>query len=149
MSNLLHADITDPIIGSFHFLYREFGFGFLESVYSSGLSVELQFRGFEVRREVTADVVFRGVTIGHFRADMVVENRVLVEVKATKALTTADERQLLNYLKASKLEVGLLLHFGPTPKVIRRVMTHRPEDQQRVPRAPRAPRLAVGKRAEP
>jgi GxxExxY protein len=125
MSGLLHAAITDPIIGSFHFLYRELGYGFLESVYCKGLVVDLQFRGLGVQREVSAEVVFRGVTIGQFRADMVVENRVLVEVKATKALTAADERQLLNYLKASKLEVGLLLHFGPAPKVIRRVMSHR------------------------
>jgi GxxExxY protein len=63
-------------------------------------------------------------TVGQYRADLVVENRVLVEVKTTKALTTADERQLSNYLKASKLEVGLILHFGPEPKVVRRLLTH-------------------------
>ena len=123
MTDLLHADITDPIIGSFHYLYRELGYGFLEAVYTNGLVVELQVRGLSVRREVPADVVFRGVTIGHYRADLVAEDRVLVEVKATKALTTADERQLLNYLKASRLEVGLLLHFGPSPRIVRRVMS--------------------------
>jgi GxxExxY protein len=122
--HLLHADITAPILDSFRYLYREWGYGFLETPYRKGLVIELALRGLSVRQEVPFEIVHRGVVIGEYRADMVVEDRVLVEVKATRALTTADERQLLNYLKASKLEVGLILHFGPEPKVVRRLLTH-------------------------
>ena len=125
MPHLLHADITAPILDSFRFLYKELGFGFLEAPYRKGLVIELAVRGLSVKEEVPFDIVHRGVVIGHYRADMVVEGRVLVEVKATKALTSADDRQLLNYLKASGLEVGLILHFGPAPKIIRRVRSRR------------------------
>lgn len=124
MPHLLHADITAPILDSFRYLYKEWGYGFLESPYRRGLVIELTLRGLSVQEEVPYDIVHRGVVVGHYRADLVVENRVLVEVKATRALTTADERRLLNYLKASKIEVGLLLHFGPVPKVVRRLLTH-------------------------
>jgi GxxExxY protein len=122
--HLLHADITAPILDSFRYLYKELGYGFLESPYRKGIVVELAFRGLAVKEEAPFDIIHRGVVIGQYRADLVVEDRVLVEVKATKALTTADERQLLNYLKASELEVGLILHFGPSPKVVRRLLTH-------------------------
>jgi len=122
--HLLHSDITAPILDSFRYLYKEWGYGFLETPYRRGIVIELTLRGLSVKEEVPYDIVHRGVIVGHYRADLVVEDRVLVEVKATRALTSADERQLLNYLKASKLEVGLLLHFGPTPKVVRRLLTH-------------------------
>ena len=125
MPVLLHADVTAPIVASFKYLYSELGYGFLESVYQKGMRLEIELRGLAVRQEARFDVVHRGVALGEYRADMVVENRVLVEVKATRALTTADERQLLNYLKVSGLEVGLILHFGPEPRVVRRILTRR------------------------
>jgi GxxExxY protein len=121
--HLLHADITAPILDSFRFLYKEWGYGFLESPYRRGLVIELGLRGLSVKEEVPFDIVHRGIVIGRYRADMVVEEGVLVEVKATKSLTTADERQLLNYLKASRLQAGLILHFGPVPRCVRRVLS--------------------------
>ena len=93
----------------------ELGFGFLEGIYTSALAVELGHRGLAVVREAPIEVFYRGVLVGRYRLDMTVEDRVLVEAKATKTVSQADERQLLNYLKATNYEVGLLLHFGPTP----------------------------------
>jgi GxxExxY protein len=112
------------VIGGFHEVYKDFGFGFLEGVYANAFSVELRCRGLEVVREVPIEVVYRGVSVGNYRADMIVEGRVLVEVKAGKAISEADERQLLNYLKASNCEVGMLLHFGPKPKIRRFIYTN-------------------------
>ena len=85
------------------------------------MAVELEFRGLRVRREVPTEVVYRGVSVGRFRLDLVVEEQLIVEVKAARTLVEADERQLLNYLKATKFEVGLLLNFGPEPKFRRLV----------------------------
>lgn len=123
-SPLLEADITNPVIGAFYAVYNDLGFGFLESIYANALAVELQYRGLSYSREVPADVVYRGVPVGLCRFDMIVEGRVLVEIKSTKAIIAADERQIQNYLKASSVEVGLWLHFGPEPKPRRFILTN-------------------------
>jgi GxxExxY protein len=123
-STLLEAQLTGQIGGAFFDVYRELGFGFLEGAYANAFSVELRSRGLHVAREVPIEVVYRGVPVGTYRADMIVEGRVLVEVKAGKAVSEADERQLLNYLKASNCEVGMLLHFGPKPKIRRFIYTN-------------------------
>lgn len=88
------------------------------------MAVELRFRGLDVVREVPSEVVYRGVPVGFYRADMTVNECLLIEIKATKTITDADERQLLNYLKASRIEVGLLLHFGPKPSFRRLTYTN-------------------------
>jgi GxxExxY protein len=118
---MLLAHLTNSTLGSFFQVYRCFGFGFLERNYSNAMAVELAFRGLRVRREVPTEVVYRGVSVGRFRLDLVVEERLIVEVKAARTLVEADERQLLNYLKATRFEVGLLLNFGPEPKFRRLV----------------------------
>lgn len=118
---MLEEHLTKQILAAFFPVYRDLGFGFLEPVYSNSFAVELQKRGIPFKREVPLHVLFCGVDVGFYRADFIVDERVLVEVKATQALSDADERQLLNYLKASRIEVGLLLHFGPSPKFRRRV----------------------------
>ena len=91
------------------------------------LVIEFQLRGLQVLREVTTEVVYKGVPVGLYRPDLVVDNKVLIEVKANQVLTQADERQILNYLKATKLEVGLRLNFGPKPTFRRLVFSQREE----------------------
>ena len=115
----LERELTGAIISAFYFCYNELGFGFLESVYRRALTIELRLRGFHIVEEALVEAMFRGVQVGTYRLDLLVEHRVVVEVKATAALGPADKRQLLNYLRASNLEVGLLLHFGPEPVIHR------------------------------
>ncbi len=125
MVELLHAELTERIIGVFRDVYREYGNGFYESVYANSMAIELGAAGLDVKREVVTEVFYKGVVVGWYRADMIIESRVLLEIKATKALSTGDERQLLNYLKASGIKVGLLLNFGPDAQIVRRVLTRR------------------------
>ena len=112
-------DTTRAIIGVFFRVYNELGFGFLESVYRRALAHELRKLGLGIDVEASIDVWYDGIQVGHFRADLLVERRVIVETKASAALVDADRKQLLNYLRASDLEVGLLLHFGPKAAVKR------------------------------
>lgn len=114
-ARLVEKELTSEIIGSFYTVYNAFGYGFLESPYANALSLELQARGLQVQREVPVELRYEGTTVGFYRMDMVVEGRVLIENKASAAIAEADCRQLFNYLRASNLTVGLLLHFGPKP----------------------------------
>jgi len=118
-----HRSLTGEIIGAFLEVHRTFGYGFLESVYRRALSVELAHRGIAVGQEVGYELVHRGVPIGFYRADLVVESVVVVEVKAGLVPDPVAPVQLLNYLKVSRLPVGLLLHFGPRPGIKRVVAT--------------------------
>jgi GxxExxY protein len=113
IATLLHANITERIIQAFFRVYNELGFGFLESIYQNALIVALGKLGLTAKREVPIEVFYEGVGVGTFRYDVLVEGKVLVEVKAAERISEADERQLLNYLRATNIEVGLLLHFGP------------------------------------
>ena len=109
---MLEAALSNRVIGAFFRVHQHLGFGFLETIYVNALSVELQLGGIGFKREVPIEVIYRGVPVGTYRLDMVVEDRIVIEAKSSKALIEADERQLLNYLHASRFEVGLLLHFG-------------------------------------
>jgi len=120
-AELLHGDITGEIISAFYSVYNELGYGFLESVYVRALAIELFQRRMNVSREVPVTVYYKGVTVGTYRADLVVADNVVVEVKAGDHAVEHDRPQLLNYLRASGKEVGLLLHFGPRA-VLRRVI---------------------------
>lgn len=111
---LIKGQLTEGIVGAFYHVHTGIGFGFPEHIYANALAVELDRRGLSVTREVPVEVVYAGVTVGRYRLDMIVDGAVLVEIKSTRTLTTADERQLLSYLKATDLEIGLLLHFGPS-----------------------------------
>lgn len=117
----LHADVTGRIIGVFYDVYNELGHGFLESVYQAAMEVALAEAGMTVGRQVPVPVWFRGRSIGEFFADLLVENVVLVELKAVRTLEPSHEAQLLHYLRATPFEVGLLLNFGPKPQVKRLV----------------------------
>jgi GxxExxY protein len=110
-----HGDITQKIIRVFYGVYNELGHGFLESVYEKSLEVALNSMGLKVRRQIEIPVWFRGHQVGDFSADMLVEGCVLIELKAARALDSAHNAQLLNYLRATEIEVGLLLNFGLKP----------------------------------
>jgi GxxExxY protein len=115
-----HSDLTEKIIGAFYAVYSALGYGFLEKNYVKALSIELNRRGMSAQSEVAIVVYYAGQLIGEYRADLVVNNLVIVEVKAAKVLLEEHEAQLLNYLKATPYEVGLLLNFGPKPEQKRR-----------------------------
>ena len=114
-----HEQTTREIIGVFFDVYNELGYGFLESVYREAMTIALQYHGLQVEREFPLSARFRGQLIGNFKADLVVKGSVIVELKAVRSLEPAHEAQILNYLRASVLEVGLLLNFGPKPQVRR------------------------------
>jgi GxxExxY protein len=122
---LLQADRTQAILGAFYHVYDRFGAGFLEAVYANALAVVLRRAGHRVEREVPFEIVFLGERIGFYRADFVVDAAVIVEVKARRTIDPASSAQLLNYLRASNLEVGLLLNFGPKAEFKRVVSTPR------------------------
>ena len=100
-------------------VYNKLGFGFLENVYSGALLLESKRRGHHVAREVSVPILYDGVQIARYKMDFIVDDLVVVEVKSSAVLSPTDRRQVLNYLRATELEVGLLLHFGPTPKFYR------------------------------
>lgn len=121
--SLLHSEVTDPIIGAFYAVYNDLRHGYLEAVYCSALEVEFKRRGVPYQREVSLEVTYKGAIVGFFRTDFVIAERVVIEVKATRQLGDADRRQLLNYLRTTKTEVGLILHFGPKAEFHRMVFT--------------------------
>ena len=120
----MEESLTRQIIGAFFYVYDRLGFGFLEAVYRRALAHVLRRAGLTVECEKSVDVWFDGVHVGHYRVDMVVENKVVVELKAADRLTASDRKQLLNYLRASNIEVGLLLNFGPKAQFKRLVYSN-------------------------
>ncbi len=124
---LRYAPTTKRLIGLFFDVYHELGHGFLESVYEAAFAVALEESGLKFERQKPLTVWFRGRLVGTFRADAVVEDAVLVELKAARVLGPPHEAQLLNYLKATNLTVGLIFNFGPRPKFLRRVVEDRRE----------------------
>jgi GxxExxY protein len=113
---LRHSAVTEKIIGVFYDVYNELGHGFLESTYAEALIVALQEAGLSTAREIPVPVWFRGKKVGQYYADLIVEGVVLLELKAARALDSAHEAQLLHYLRATEVEVGLLLNFGLRPQ---------------------------------
>ena len=114
-----HSEITDTIIGVFYDVYNDLGFGFLESVYRNSLRIALLEEGIAVEQEVPIVVLFRGKNVGDFKADLVVNGVILLELKTAAAIVAAHESQVINYLRATSLELGLILNFGPKPQVRR------------------------------
>ena len=111
-----HGEITQKIIGVFFDVYNELDHGFLESVYAKSLELALNASGLQACRKIEVPVMFRGHNVGDFEADMLVEKSVLLELKTARALDSSHEAQLLNYLRATDIEVGLLLNFGLKPE---------------------------------
>ncbi len=119
--NFLHSDITSKIIKAYYNVYNTLGFGFLERVYENAMMIELKKLGMECEKQKQIDVFYDGQNIGLYFADIVVENKIIIELKATEMLIEEHEIQLVNYLKATDLEVGLLFNFGKTPEYKRKV----------------------------
>jgi GxxExxY protein len=116
---LLHGALTHEVIGAFFEVYNDLRWGLLESVYGGALEIEFQDRRIAYLREAKLDVRYKGRAAGFFRADFLIENRVVLELKASVAIGDPDRRQLLNYLRLTGMSLGLLLHFGPEPRVVR------------------------------
>lgn len=115
-----HKSLTDQIIKAFYAVYNVLGYGFLETVYENALAIELREMGLKVAQEAPIIVTYRDQEIGYYEADLLVEDAVIVELKATRNFAPEHEAQLLNYLKATPIEVGLLLNFGPEPQIKRK-----------------------------
>ncbi len=111
-----HAELTEVIIGTFYEVYNELGNGFLESVYENSMAIALRLKGFETLQQIAIPVHFRGILVGDFNADMLVNRLVILELKAVRSIDPSHIAQLLNYLRATEIEVGLLLNFGPKPE---------------------------------
>jgi GxxExxY protein len=142
---LIHDRLTYSVIGAFFEVYHTLGFGFLEHVYVASLTRELHDRGHEIGREVSVPVLYKGEEVARQRLDMIVDGKLVVETKSARTLHEGAVRQVANYLRATSLEVGLLLHFGPQPKFYRVICTNpaarAPKNPlPRVPPVQRAPR---------
>ena len=113
---LRHKELSEKLIGIFFDIYNELGHGFLESVYEEAFSVELADAGIFFQRQLALPVWFRGRRIGEFRADLVVENKIIIELKTGSRIDLQWEKQTLNYRRCTEIEVALLLNFGPSPE---------------------------------
>jgi len=118
---LLERETTNLIIGAFFDVYNTLGFGFLEHVYAEALERELRSRARAVQKEVVIPIWYKGTPLTVQRVDLIVDDKVLVEIKSTSVLPPTAQRQLLDYLRATSLQIGLLLHFGPQPRFYRLV----------------------------
>ncbi len=120
----LHTDLTDRIIKCYYKVYNELGFGFLEKVYENALLIELQKIELICQKQYPIKVFYQNINVGNYFADIIVENLVIIELKAASSLIKQHELQLINYLKATDKEVGLLLNFGVKPEIKRKVFTN-------------------------
>jgi len=126
VGGLVEEALTRSVIGAFYKVYSTLGYGFLEHVYSLALERELIARGHRVAREVPVVIWYDNGPLTTQRVDMLVDDKLVVENKSTAILPAFAARQLYNYLRATDLEVGLLLHFGPKPKFYRLISTNHP-----------------------
>ena len=115
-----HENITETIIGCAYKVYNQMGFGFLESVYEKCILIEMRAAGLSVEAQKSISVQYQDEIVGDFIADLVIENKIVVELKAIEQLTKAHEIQLVNYLVATGISVGLLINFGRTQVEVKR-----------------------------
>ena len=116
-----HQEITNRVIQAYYTVYNKLGFGFLEKVYENAMYIELNKLGLFVQRQIPIKVHYDGQKVGDYFADLIVNKIVIIELKALDALCDEHSYQLINYLKATEIEVGLLLNFGKKPQVKRKV----------------------------
>jgi len=129
--DLKHRELTEKIIGVFYDVYNELGHGFLESVYRDSMVIALEQADLKCESEAAVPVCFRGRDVGQFRADIIVEGLVILELKTAASIDRSHEAQLYNYLRATEIEVGLLFNFGKQPE-FRRVVFSNEEKKIRV-----------------
>ena len=121
---MLHQELSNKIIKAFYKVYNELGFGFLENVYQNALYLELKSQNLAVEAQKSIEVFYQNTRVGLYKADLIVENTIIVELKAVEYLLEEHELQLINYLKATNMEVGLLLNFGKAPEIRRKIFTN-------------------------
>lgn len=124
MSSLKHSDITDKIIKAYYDVYNSLGYGFLEKVYENALQIELRKKGLFCVAQFPIEVFYEEQKVGQYFADILVEDSVIIEIKAAEVLVDEHEAQLINYLKATELEIGLLLNFGKKPEFKRKIFSN-------------------------
>lgn len=120
---MLHEELTSDIINAFYHVYNTLGYGFLEKVYENALAKELTKRGHFVKQQVPIQVFYEEQTVGEYFADLLVDGEVILELKAAEEIAKPHETQLVNYLKATDIQVGLLLNFGPKAEFKRKIFT--------------------------
>ena len=121
----LYKDLTSEIIGCFYDVYNELGYGLLEKVYENALKYELEKKGFKVEKQRPIHVFYDGMKVGEYFADLIVDDAVILELKAAESLREEHEAQLVNYLKATEIEIGLLLNFGKKPEIRRKIFSNK------------------------
>jgi GxxExxY protein len=119
--NYIHSELTDKIIGCAYDVYNQLGFGFMEKVYENAMMIKLPQKGLEVVQQAPINVYFENVLVGEYFADIPVNSKVILELKAVSSLSKTHEVQLVNYLKTTNIKVGLLINFGEKLKIVRRV----------------------------
>lgn len=124
-ADYLFKEETDKIIGAFYKVYRTLGYGFLERVYQNALYYELLSLGLDCKVQYPIQVLYDGHIVGEYVADMLINNHIILELKSVETLSQAHEFQLINYLKATRIEVGLLLNFGERAQVKRKVFKNK------------------------
>ena len=120
-----HRDLTEKIIRSAYNVYNALGKGFLEKVYENALTIELKEKGINVIQQAPIKILYKNKIVGDYIADLLIEDKVIVELKAIKELAKIHEVQLVNYLAATKIEVGLVLNFGENFELKRKIFSHK------------------------
>jgi len=124
MEKYFHKELTDKIIKAFYDVYNELGFGFLENVYQNALYFELINKQLKVETQKPIKVYYQNQLVGNYKADLIVNDTIILELKAVEFLVEEHELQLINYLKATNIEIGLLLNFGKKPEIRRKIFTN-------------------------
>jgi GxxExxY protein len=124
MPEILHKELSESILKVFYEVYNELGHGFLERVYQNAMYLELKLQGFKVEAQKQIRVYYKGELVGDFYADLLIDDTIILELKACENLAKAHYAQTLNYLKATNIEVGLLLNFGEKPQIKRFIFTN-------------------------
>ncbi|WP_395066268.1 GxxExxY protein [Flavobacterium sp.] len=122
---LLHKDLTDIILKTFYEVYNELGYGFLENVYQNALLIELRNKGLNVVPQKRIKVYYKGYEVGDYFADIIVEDKIILELKAVEYIVEQFENQIVNYLRGTDCEVGLLLNFGKKPEFRRKIFENK------------------------
>jgi GxxExxY protein len=128
MSDILHKELSEAILKVFYEVYNELGHGFLEKVYQNAMYFELKSQGFKVEAQKKIKVFYKNELVGDFIADLLVDDLIILELKACDVLLKAHYTQTLNYLKATNIEIGLLLNFGERPEIKRFIFTNNRKD---------------------
>ena len=131
--DILHQELTSRIIKAYYIVYNQLGYGFLEKVYERSMMIELRKQGMHVIRQFPVTVFYDDIQVGDYYADIIVDQKVIIELKAEASLHSRHEAQLLNYLKATEIEVGLLFNFGSDPQFSRKIFTPTNERHPRKP----------------